>query len=80
MSYDGAAMSCITLLCSSDSIWYGDLGDTSTCLPEWSDGADLAECPAGTVICGLRTQVQEDQGEVDDDKTLNGVKFKCCQP
>lgn len=34
-------------------------------------------CPAETAICGIRTQIERDQGQ-GDDSALNNVDFACC--
>ncbi len=42
---------------------------------EWSD---WVKCPVGAGICGLKTQLHEDD---DPDQTgLNGIEFMCCKP
>lgn len=34
-------------------------------------------CPASTAICGIRTQIEREQGQ-GDDSALNNVDFACC--
>jgi len=41
----------------------------------WNSG----HCPAGYVICGLKTRVESKQGRRGDDTALNGVEFACCK-
>lgn len=38
---------------------------------------DWAYCEPGDYICGLKTQVEENQGW-GDDTALNGARFNCC--
>ena len=47
-------------------------------LTNWGTMGAWAICPAGQMVCGLRTRVEWDQGPIDDDTTLNGVRFACC--
>lgn len=47
--------------------------------PGWGTWSDPKDCPKGSVICGLRTKVEDYQGAYGDDSMLNGVEFKCCQ-
>ena len=34
-------------------------------------------CPAGELICGVRTQLEGDQGS-EDNTAINGIQFICC--
>lgn len=36
-------------------------------------------CPAETAICGIRTQVERNQGVYKDDTSLNNVDLACCR-
>ncbi|CAG7643022.1 unnamed protein product, partial [Allacma fusca] len=44
----------------------------------WGEWYGFRICPAGHVICGIQTQVEE-VGTADD-TTLNNIKLGCCQP
>ena len=35
-------------------------------------------CPRDSFICGIRVQIQRNQGAQGDDTALNNVDFKCC--
>lgn len=74
-SGDDAAAIDLTLLCSHTD------GTTSRIV-----GGDFLTfgsytqeqiCPPATAICGIRTQIEPDQGS-GDDSALNNVDFACC--
>ena len=44
---------------------------------KWGKWSGSMKCMSGTVICGIRTRVERNQGR-GDDTALNGVQFKCC--
>jgi len=44
---------------------------------KWGKWSGVKNCKSGTVICGIRTRVERNQGR-GDDTALNGVQFKCC--
>lgn len=44
----------------------------------WGNWSESVFCPNETVICGLRVQIELNQGPNVDDSTLNNVDFKCC--
>ena len=48
-------------------------GETQGSYGGWS-----VECPAGSAICAVRTNVEPDQGGLVDDTTLNDATFECC--
>ena len=39
----------------------------------------LVTCPDNTVICGVKTLVEPYLGSHEDDTSLNGVTFYCCE-
>jgi hypothetical protein len=43
---------------------------------DWQDNSPLS-CPAGTAICGLSIQFEDDQGS-GDDTAMNGLRVECC--
>ena len=43
---------------------------------EWTQQKD---CPVGSYICGIRTQVEFPQGYIGDDTSLNDATFYCCK-
>uniref|UniRef100_A0A914X8R9 Uncharacterized protein n=1 Tax=Plectus sambesii TaxID=2011161 RepID=A0A914X8R9_9BILA len=58
---------------------YCDDGETLT--GEGRDSGDWSasqQCPSGTAVCGLRTQVEDPQGPEEDETALNNVDMRCC--
>ncbi|KAK7074719.1 Vitelline membrane outer layer protein 1 [Halocaridina rubra] len=47
---------------------------------KWGVWLERANCPGNKVICGLMTNVQDNQGTFGDDSALNDVRFLCCEP
>lgn len=45
---------------------------------EYGRWTDEQRCPPMTAICGINTQVEEDQGHNGDDTSLNNVNIACC--
>ncbi|XP_031555991.1 vitelline membrane outer layer protein 1 homolog isoform X2 [Actinia tenebrosa] len=44
----------------------------------WGSWTARQECPTGSYICGLKTQVEPSQGR-GDDTALNDARFYCCR-
>jgi hypothetical protein len=44
----------------------------------WGSWWEAAYCPVGSAVCGLRTQVEADQGSGGDDTALNSTSMLCC--
>lgn len=45
---------------------------------KWGAWLGPSFCRRETVVCGLMTLVEEDQGTFSDDTALNDVRFLCC--
>ncbi len=71
---DGAAID-LTLFCTQTD------GTTSKMVGgevlTFGDYTKEQHCPAATAICGIRTQIEREQGS-GDDSALNNVDFACC--
>lgn len=46
----------------------------------WGEWSEKHFCPENTAVCGLRVQIEAQQGSEGDDTALNNVDFKCCPP
>jgi len=44
----------------------------------WGEWTDCQECTVNTAVCGMRTQIENDQ-RGSDDTTLDNVKLACCK-
>jgi len=44
----------------------------------WGSWWEAAYCPVGSAVCGLRTQVEPNQGSGGDDTALNATSMLCC--
>ena len=66
---DDTATNGIQMTCLDDSVL--------TYEGMWGEWGTYTECPTGTFVCGIQTQVQGDQGR-GDDTALNQVSLRCC--
>lgn len=66
---DDTAANCLELICDGATV-------TANCLTSWGDWT-YEECPPGQIICGMRAQVESDQGD-GDNTSLNGLELYCC--
>lgn len=55
-----------------DGVWMDGEGMNWGYWTEWED------CPTGSYICGIKTQVESSQGGNSDDTALNDAIFYCC--
>jgi len=68
---DDTAANNVQIACSDGTeVPQGDYG--------WGDWGEWAECPGGTVACGLAVRVEPELGRSGDDTALNGLKVECC--
>lgn len=74
-SRDDAAAIDLKLICSHTDGTTGTIigGDVLT----FGQYTRQQICPTGSAICGIRTQIEGDQGQ-GDDSALNNVDFACC--
>ena len=68
---DHSSANNLMLVCNSGGNYYTNNGGNRG---SW---VGIRHCPAGQVICGIKTKVQPSQGRRDD-TALNGVDLQCC--
>lgn len=44
----------------------------------WGQWTNPRICESNEYICGLQTQVENDQGMFTDDTSLNNIRVECC--
>lgn len=72
-SNDDTSANGLKVFCQNDSI---SLTPENTA--SWGQWTEAIFCPNETIICGLRVQIQPNQGGNNDNTALNNVDFRCC--
>ena len=44
----------------------------------WGDWMSVEYCPRNSFVCGVNARVEDPQGTLVDDKSVNELEFFCC--